>query len=98
MRKKYWVLIIVLLILAFLLGMFFNRIVFTGRVVEDVEKTGNGKYSWTKAICNNEKECIDVLIKCEDRKVVGIEPVSKFIENPENWIDPRGNAINDFCE
>ena len=93
MRTLHTILIIILLIFVFLAGFFLDRFVFTGRVVEVIDV--NNKYTYTKAICK-ENKCVDVLITCEDGKVVGMEPVSDFVEHPEEWIDLR-NLSESFC-
>jgi uncharacterized membrane protein len=87
MEKKYILIFIVSIILAFLVGFFINNFIgsFTGRVVQD----SLNNYSHTKAICNSDKECIDVLITCENGKVIRIEPVSDIIKHDINWTDFR---------
>ncbi len=90
MSRKLILLIVFLIIIAFLLGLFFNKIILTGKVVENLNK-----YSWTKAICNDDG-CIDVLIECDSGKIVSMKPVSNFT-NFENFSDTRGNLINVYC-
>jgi len=92
MRKIYFI-VAILMILAFLLGLFLNKIVFTGKVVETEENLE--KHTLTKAICNSENECIDVLITCENGKVVKIEPVSELVKHSEDWNDLRNPS--DLC-
>jgi len=86
--------VLVLIILAFIVGMFIGRLVFTARVVETNILEN---YSWTKAICNSDNECLDVLIKCEAGKIVGIEPVSGIVKHDANWKDPREGMKNKLC-
>jgi len=86
--RKLVVIVFILVISAFLLGLFFNKLVFTGKVID----TNLASYSWTKAICNSENKCVDVKIDCENGKVSSVELVSGMIENPEDWIDPRNNS------
>jgi hypothetical protein len=63
-------------------------------VDENIERSRN--YSWTKAICDNENKCIDVMIECRDGSVVSIEPVSELIDNGLDWVDPRNEDV--YCE
>ena len=62
----------------------------TGNVVDQVsEKT----YSWTTAVCNDQHQCIDMLIQCEQGKVVSMVPVSNLTQFSEVWNDPRDEDI-----
>ncbi|MEK6928368.1 MAG: hypothetical protein AABW65_00220 [Nanoarchaeota archaeon] len=95
MKWYYIALIVAVLAVAFFLGYFSNKIVLTGKAVEELENISKN-YSWTTAICNSNRECIDVHVKCEGGKVVSMEPVSKLIEFSESWIDQREEIK--FCE
>ena len=65
----------------------------TGNVVDQV----SGKtYSWTTAVCNEDHQCIDVLIHCEQGKVTSMVPVSNLTQFSEVWEDPRDEDIV-FC-
>ena len=83
--------VVLVIVLVFTLGVFFDSIVLTGSVVEVVGMD----YSWTSAICDEENNCLDVLIECSGGNVVGIVPVSGFIDHPSDWIDPRD--IKEYC-
>jgi len=83
------------MVLAFLLGLFFNKFVFTGKAVQEISYLG--KSSWTKALCNSENECMDVLITCEQGRVIDIEPASEIKKYPDNWQDIRGNLSENLC-
>ena len=89
MNKKI-VLVVVLIILAFLAGLFLDRFVLTGQAVQ------GESYTWTTAICNSRNECIDVLVECENGNVVSIEPVSDLKKFTDEWEDIRGEA-GDLC-
>ncbi len=87
--------IVIFIVLAFLLGFFVNGIAFTGSVVK-VEEF-RSQYSYTKAICNSEKKCIDVLIECENGEIKKIEPVSDLTSFSDDWEDPRDNPNEELC-
>ncbi len=95
MRFKI-VLYIFILILVFILGFLLSRLSITGRSVQQANETGN-EYTWTKAICNEKNECIDVLILCANGQAISIKPVSWLVQHPENWTDPRGNSSVELC-
>ena len=87
-----FVLIVIAFVLGFLIGKLGNGNV-TGRAVDELGE----KYSWTSAICDSNR-CIDVLIECENGKVMNIEPLSKnFVEFDSDWKDPRVNGVK-YCE
>ncbi|MFZ5955236.1 MAG: hypothetical protein ACOYT4_02325 [Nanoarchaeota archaeon] len=84
------------LILAFLSGFFLNRFVFTGKAIS--EENFSDDYSWTKAICNAENECVDVYIECRNGKAEKIELASGLVIHDLNWTDPRGNFSDELCK
>lgn len=47
------------------------------------------EFTWTKAICNDNYFCADVLIKCRDGSIVGFEPVTGWVFMSSSWEDPR---------
>lgn len=65
----------------------------TGKVVAENDEN----YSRTRAICNENNQCIDVLIKCENGKVLDIIPVSPTRYYPADWKDPRNNNQTSYC-
>lgn len=81
-----WIILLLLIIGAFIIGFLIGRYNgdITGRVVEDVDDS----YSWTKAICDDNK-CVDVKVDCSNGKVVKIELVSELVEYSDDWVDER---------
>jgi len=52
----------------------------------------------TKAICNEDNYCVDVLITCNGSKVVDIKPVDGGVYFTEDWEDPRPiEVIEKWC-
>lgn len=92
MRGSFKVgLVILSIVLIFSLGMFVDDFVLTG----DVVRESDSDYSWTSAICDEENNCLDVLISCSGGKVVDLKPITGLIDHPEGWIDPRD--VKEFC-
>jgi hypothetical protein len=83
--------IVVLLVIVFFAG-FFLRTGFTGKAVIDV----NNKYSYTRALCNSENECMDLLVSCENGNVASIVAGSKVVKQLDGWQDPR-NLSEKLC-
>jgi len=96
--KSEYIILLVLLILAFSLGFFLNKIFLTGRAVENSKPENREEFTWTKAICNKNNECVDVLITCRNKAVVSIEPISDFVKHSSEWSDPRGAFADFLCE
>ena len=96
MRNRVVFVIIVLMVLSFLMGFFINKLLFTGQVIQEQEIKPDF-YSWTKAICNSNNECIDVNIVCENGIVKSVEPASQIIQHNSDWVDPRGNLSEQLC-
>lgn len=91
--KVWYVLVAVLLfVVGVAVGFFVREVSLTGEVVRNVEE-----YSYTRAICS-EGECIDVVVSCDGGDVVEIEPISYFVEFEDEWEDPRGEDVSEFCE
>jgi hypothetical protein len=63
----------------------------TGKSIKESE------YTHTKAICNSNGECIDVLVSCKNGEVESIEPISdlKDFSDIEDWIPPNRTG---FCD
>ena len=81
------------LILSFISGFLLNGISLTGRAVQE----NNESYKWTKAVCNEKNECIDILIECKNNKIISVSPASNLVKHESNWTDPRENK-EIFCE
>ncbi len=79
-----------LFIIGLLIGAFAGNFGITGKAVQNY-----GSYEYTRAVCNTDKECIDVLIKCEDGEVAEIQPVSELKRFDEDWKDARNST--EFC-
>jgi hypothetical protein len=78
--KRKYLIIGILIIVAFLLGYFSGKIfAFPGLIGKVIQEN---EYTWTKAICNSGK-CIDVLVTCKNGQVASLKPVSEvqYIEN-----------------
>ena len=84
--------IFLLLIIVFFIGFFVSRLAFTGKAVQDVESN----YSYTRALCNSENECMDVVISCVNGEVASIAPSSNVIKQLDGWQDPR-NLSEKLC-
>ena len=84
-------LIILLIVSIFSLGMFVDNLVLIGNVVREIDSD----YSWTSAICDENNNCLDVLIRCSGGKVVDLKPITGLVDHPEDWIDPRD--FKEFC-
>ncbi len=55
------------------------------------------KYDYTTAICDENNFCQDHLISCENDKLTNIVPITgAFVQNSEEWIDPRERKEN-YC-
>jgi hypothetical protein len=90
MTLKTILFIILALIIGFLLGYFIKSLTIpeptiTGNPIQEPSK----EYSYTTAICNENKECIDVFIECSGGNVISLTPTSKLHEFDENWQDFR---------
>jgi uncharacterized membrane protein YqgA involved in biofilm formation len=90
MKKE--ILFAIIILLAFVLGMLVGNIVFTGKTIEDFSQN----YSYSTAICNSEKQCIDILVFCAENEVVNLEPVTELrdFSDLENW---QENSSVSFC-
>ncbi len=95
------VIIVALLAFAFTAGFMANGLVsslgsaITGQATAEIPEI----YTLTKAHCNNNNECIDLTITCEDDKVIDIAFSSGLVQLPNNWTDPRSQEeIERLCE
>jgi hypothetical protein len=93
MKTLHVIIILALFLLSFIAGLLSNSAI-TGQTIQETNEIKT--YSHTKAICNENNECIDILIECENEKLLSIKPISDLIKYNKNWKDNRTNA-NDFC-
>jgi len=82
-------LIALLILLAFISGLLLQKFVLTGSAVADINNISDNEYSWTRAICNDNNDCLDILISCKNGNVIDIKPASDFVRYPLQWEDLR---------
>lgn len=84
---------IIILILIFLIGLtiglLLNRFSLTGKAAEGLDED----YTYTRAICDKNNSCIDVLIVCSNGKVSKLEPSSNLIKLESDWEDNRSREL-----
>jgi len=92
--KKVLVIVLIAFIFGLFAGFMISRANLTGQAVKEVEHT---EHTYTRAICNSQSECIDVLVECAGENVKGIEPVSdlKDFSYLDDWEYLNGSG---FCE
>lgn len=89
---------IALIVVSFMAGFYFENFVddfkipFTGKVVDEIEKN----YTYTRAVCNSDNECIDLEIRCKNGEVMELRPASELIDY--EYIEPNANNSSSFCE
>jgi len=98
-RLKIISLLIILLVLTIFGSIYFSYFLsnITGKAVTEIEDSQPLNYSYTTAVCNPNKECIDLHITCSNKTLVKLEPVSGLLKMPDNWQDPRSES-KDYCE
>jgi len=84
------------LIIGFLLGFFLSNSqlpepTLTGQAISDNE------YTYTTAICNNDNECIDILVECDNGNVISLTPTSNLLDLGSDFEDFR-DPKDEFCE
>jgi len=87
--KKTIFFLLIAFIIGFLSSFAFNKLSITGEVIEDIPDD----YTYTRAICNENNECIDVLVSCKAGRVSSLEPISDIKE----FAQPRNLDTGDFC-
>lgn len=91
MNRRLLIALALTLIAGMLLGLLLsNGIYSTGNVIQE------GFYSYTTAVCTPENECLDIVIGCENGRVISLEPLLFVVRHPSNWTDIRGN-VSSFC-
>ena len=95
-QQRSWlkiVLVLVLLLLAFLGGLFTQRALGTAFVVQQ-QTSDNAQnpqlYSWTFALCTLEGRCMDVHVECNGKQVLNVRSVTEIGGHDADWQDPRG--------
>lgn len=64
----------------------------TGQVVES-------RYTYTKAVCDENNFCQDYEVTCLDGEVINTQPISgAVIQHSDEWEDPRKNKSEITCE
>jgi hypothetical protein len=92
--KKTLIMVLIAFILGLFVGFMINRFNLTGQTVKEVEYTD---HTYTRAICNSQSECIDVLVECAGENVKDIEPVSDLKDFSD--LDDLGYLESSgFCE
>jgi len=76
--KKTIFLILAAFILSILVSFTITKLTPTGQVIEEPQND----YTYTRAICNENNECIDVLVECKDGSVLSLKPISELKEIP----------------
>ena len=67
-------------------------------VISQILPEENFKYSFTKAVCNEENYCEDYEIVCEENKLLEFNPTGFAVQFSEEWKDPRNkDAIEKRC-
>ena len=97
MNFKIFSLSISLFVLGILIGFFANKLTFENPSITGQVINSQNQYSYTTAICNEENECIDVLVECSNGQVVSLTPTSEIIKLNEEWKDFRDKEES-FCE
>jgi hypothetical protein len=86
---------LLLLGIIFLFGVFLGVLVGKGRLTGNAIDIGEN-YSYTTAICNVDKQCIDIEVFCSNGQLEKLEPISELVQFDEHWVDPRENKTS-FC-
>lgn len=96
MKKTIIVIFILLVIISIIITLFFINNQITGKLIE--EDLSNN-YSYTKAICDDEKYCQDNIIECDGNRIISITPITgAAVQFPPSWEDPRTEEeINKLC-
>ena len=92
MKKTQITIIIALIILIAGLMYVIYQDRFTGQVIES-------RYSYTKAICDENNFCQDYEVTCLNGEVIDSRPLSgAVIQHNDDWEDPRKNKSEITCE
>lgn len=91
MKKLTILLILAAFILGILVSLTITKLTPTGQVIEEPQND----YTYTRAICNENNECIDVLVECQNSKVSSLKPVSELKDF--STIEIQQLDTNEFC-
>lgn len=87
LRKTLYIFLMLALLLAgFIFGLYTQKTISSRTVSEELLQN---QYSYTTAICNNNRECIDIFVTCNGSNVQKLVPVSDKISFPPGWNDTR---------
>jgi len=91
--KKTFILLITVFLLAFMVILLISMPFITGMHSYSSNLNQNeaiwAESTWTKAVCNEENYCLDVLVTCKQGKVVNVKPIGKGVQFSKEWRDPR---------
>jgi len=88
---KSW-LIVSLCALFFVLGLIISNFSFTGKVVDNPQN-----YSYSTALCNEKKQCFDVLVSCSGNEILELKPITE-IRDFSNLSDWKAPGKKEFCK
>lgn len=93
MEKTTAIILGILLIISIIVG----AKMISGFLTDKIEPAYN--YSYTKAICTENNYCEDNIIKCKNKKVIEISPITgAAVQFSDDWKDPRDSeTINKLC-
>ena len=88
--KKSIILSITFCIISIISLLTINNLLITAQAIKTNE------YSYTTAVCNSNRECVDFLVECEDEKVISTTKISEMIKMSDEWKDTRSKQ--NFCK
>ncbi len=93
MRKQIEIaLIITLMLLIVSIGFLLAKQKSTGQAIQD-------RYTYTKAICNEDNFCQDYEVTCLNSELTEMTPITgASIQHNPNWEDPRENKSEIICK
>ncbi len=82
MKKAVIITLLILIIIIALTIIIIPKLVLTGKTIQ----TDN--YSYTKAICT-ENKCRDYVVECDGKRLTKLTPTAHAIQQDNSWTDPR---------
>lgn len=70
-----------------------NNFLFTGQIIEN-----KNFHLSTIAICNETNYCEDYEIECNGNKTIKTIATGFSIQHNEDWVDPRREQNENYCE